>query len=222
MAAQPVATMARAGHTSRSPKPTPGRQQSPDAWAGRRFLPIPAQTARWQLAGRVDLCMDRATIIERSWRPRAASGSGTAAANGRPEGTPVEGNIHDFPSQAGGKAIPYGIYDVANDEGWVSVGIDHDTSQLAAASILAWWENLGQQRFPDARTLTITADCGGSNGNRTRLWKTELQAFADRTGLAITVCHFPTRHLEVEHIEHRLFSCIGINWRGRPLEHTRP
>jgi Rhodopirellula transposase DDE domain len=108
-----------------------------------------------------------------------------------PAGKPVEVNTHDFPSQAEGKAIPYGIYDLANDEGWVSVGIDHDTSKFAAASILAWWESLGQKRFPEATTLTITADCGRSNGNRTRLWKTELQRLADHTGLSITVCHFP-------------------------------
>jgi hypothetical protein len=134
-----------------------------------------------------------------------------------PSGTPVEVNTHDFPSQAEGKAIPYGIYDLTNDEGWVSVGIDHDTSQFAAASILAWWENLGQQRFPDASTLTITADCGGSNGNRTRLWKTELQRLADHTGLAITVCHFPPGTSKWNKIEHRLFSYISINWRGKPL-----
>jgi hypothetical protein len=134
-----------------------------------------------------------------------------------PAGKPVEVNTHDFPSQAEGKAIPYGIYDLANDEGWVSVGIDHDTSQFAAASILAWWENLGQERFPEASTLTITADCGGSNGNRTRLWKTELQRLADHTGLSITVCHFPPGTSKWNKIEHRLFSYISINWRGKPL-----
>ena len=134
-----------------------------------------------------------------------------------PAGVPVEVNTHDFPSQADGKAIPYGIYDLANDEGWVSVGIDHDTSQFAATSILAWWENLGQRRFPNASTLTITADCGGSNSNRTRLWKTELQRLADRTGLQISVCHFPPGTSKWNKIEHRLFSYISINWRGKPL-----
>jgi Rhodopirellula transposase DDE domain len=134
-----------------------------------------------------------------------------------PAGAPVEVNTHDFPSQAEGKAIPYGIYDLAHDEGWVSVGIDHDTSQFAASSILAWWENLGQQRCPNATTLTITADCGGSNGNRTRLWKTELQRLADHTGLKITVCHFPPGTSKWNKIEHRLFSYISINWRGKPL-----
>jgi transposase len=134
-----------------------------------------------------------------------------------PAGEPVEVNTHDFPSQAEGRAIPYGIYDLANDEGWVSVGIDHDTAQFAASSILAWWEHLGEQRFPKAKTLTITADCGGSNGNRTRLWKTELQRLADHTGLQITVRHFPPGTSKWNKIEHRLFSYISINWRGKPL-----
>ena len=134
-----------------------------------------------------------------------------------PAGAPIEVNTHDFPSQSQGRAIPYGIYDLAHDEGWVAVGIDHDTSQFAAASIRAWWQHLGAQRFPDATTLTITADCGGSNGNRTRLWKTELQQLADDTGLAIRVCHFPPGTSKWNKIEHRLFSYISINWRGKPL-----
>jgi hypothetical protein len=104
---------------------------------------------------------------------------------------PVEVNTHAFPTQADGKAIRCGIYDLTNDEGWVSVGIDHDTNQFAGASILAWLEILGQHRFPADRTVTITADCGGSKANCTRLWKTELQRLADRTGLRITVRHFP-------------------------------
>jgi transposase len=134
-----------------------------------------------------------------------------------PAATPIEVNTHDFPSQAHGRAIPYGVYDIANNEGWVSVGIDHDTAAFAAASIRSWWEHLGAERFPDARTLTITADCGGSNGNRTRLWKTELQRLADQTGLAITVCHFPPGTSKWNKIEHRLFSFISLNWRAKPL-----
>jgi transposase len=109
----------------------------------------------------------------------------------RPEGSPELVRTHDFKDKELGKAIPYGIYDLANDEGWVTVGIDHDTAQFAVASIKGWWEHLGKQRFPAASTLTITADCGGSNGNRTKLWKTELQKLADQTGLRIQVCHFP-------------------------------
>ena len=99
----------------------------------------------------------------------------------------------------------------------MSVGIDHDTAQFAAASIQSWWEHLGRQRFPAATTLTITADCGGSNGNRTRLWKTELQRLADHTGLTVRVCHFPPATSKWNEIEHRLFSFISQNWRGKPL-----
>ena len=135
----------------------------------------------------------------------------------RPQGTPELVRTHDFKDKQLGKAIPYGIYDLANDEGWVTVGIDHDTAQFAVASIKGWWEHLGTQRFPDATMLTITADCGGSNGNRTKLWKTELQKLADETGLQIQVCHFPPGTSKWNKIEHRLFSFISRNWRARPL-----
>jgi transposase len=135
----------------------------------------------------------------------------------RPKGTPQLVRTHDFKDKQLGKAIPYGVYDVANNEGWVSVGIDHDTAAFAVASIQGWWEELGRERFPNATTLTITADCGGSNGNRTRLWKTELQRLADQTGLAIAVCHFPPGTSKWNKIEHRLFSFISINWRAKPL-----
>jgi hypothetical protein len=135
----------------------------------------------------------------------------------RPQGSPELVRTHDFKDKQLGKAIPYGVYDVTNNEGWVSVGIDHDTAQFAVASIQSWWEHLGQERFPTARTLTITADCGGSNGNRTRLWKLELQRLADQTGLEIHVCHFPPGTSKWNKIEHRLFSFISINWRAKPL-----
>ncbi len=108
-----------------------------------------------------------------------------------PKGRPVEVRTHDFKDKKLGHAIPYGILDLIRDEGWVNVGIDSNTAQFAAASIQAWWEQLGSKRYPQAKTLTITADCGGSNGNRLRLWKTELQRLADTTGLTIEVCHFP-------------------------------
>ncbi len=126
-------------------------------------------------------------------------------------------NTHDFPSMADGKAIPYGIYDIARDSGFVSVGITRDTAQFSVAAIGSWWDQLGRVRYPDATSLTLTADCGGSNGNRTRLWKTELQAFADRTGLAIGVCHFPPGTSKWNKVEHRLFSFISKNWRGKTL-----
>ena len=135
-----------------------------------------------------------------------------------PKGEPVQVRTHDFKDPELGKAIPYGIYDLAHNEGWVSVGVDHDTAQFAVASIQSWWEHLGRTRFPSATTLTITADCGGSNGNRTRLWKTELQRLADATGLTVRVCHLPPATSKWNRIEHRLFSFITLNWRGKPLE----
>ncbi len=132
-------------------------------------------------------------------------------------GQPVCVNTHDFPSHAKGKAIPYGVYDLARNEGWVSVGVSRDTAQFAVASIAAWWEQLGQAAYPDARSLTITADSGGSNSARGRLWKVELQKLSDRIGLQIAVCHFPRGTSKWNKIEHRLFSFIGHNWRGKPL-----
>ena len=145
---------------------------------------------------------------------------GTYKAVGReyePGGRPVQVNTHDFPDKKLGKAVPYGIYDIAGNEGFVSVGISADTAQFSVASILAWWQHLGQTRYPDASRLTINADCGGSNSYRTRLWKTELQSLADATGLSIEVCHFPPGTSKWNKIEHRLFSQIAQNWRGQPL-----
>ena len=135
----------------------------------------------------------------------------------RPTGDPVEVLTHDFPSDASGRAIPFGVYDIGEDSGLVNVGIDRETAQLAVNSIRAWWEQLGSERYPEARTLRITADCGGGNGNRTKLWKTELQRLADETGLAISVCHFPPGTSKWNRIEHRLWSFISKNWRGEPL-----
>ena len=134
-----------------------------------------------------------------------------------PTGKPILVNTHDFIDQELGKAIPYGIYDVGRDEGWVSVGICADTAQFAVAAIRSWWENLGRKRYPKAGTLTITADCGGSNSYRTRLWKLELQHLADQTGLTIRVMHYPPGTSKWNKIEHRLFSYISINWRAKPL-----
>jgi Rhodopirellula transposase DDE domain len=131
-------------------------------------------------------------------------------------GDPVRVSTHDFPSQAIGKAIPLGVYDIAFNEGFINVGITAETAQLAVASIRAWWQDLGSERYPAASALQITADCGGGNGNRTRLWKTELQKLADETGLQIRVCHFPPGTSKWNKIEHRLFCHISQTWRGRP------
>jgi hypothetical protein len=135
----------------------------------------------------------------------------------RPRGRPVEVRTKDFTDKALGKVNPYGVYDIASDEGWVSVGIDADTAEFAVASIRSWWEHLGKARYPDATTLTITADCGGSNGHRLRLWKVQLQRLADQTGLEISVFHFPPGTSKWNKIGHRLFSFIARNWRGQPL-----
>ena len=135
----------------------------------------------------------------------------------RPKGTPEPVRVHDFLIPEQGKAIPYGVYDLHRNEGWVSVGIDHDTASLAVNAIRSWWKRMGRPAYPGASSLLITADAGGSNGPRVRLWKWELQRFANRTGLSITVCHFPPGTSKWNKIEHRLFSHIATNWRGKPL-----
>lgn len=126
-------------------------------------------------------------------------------------------NVYDYLSQADGKAIPYGIYDVVHNQGFVNVGIDHDTAQFAVESIQRWWQQVGKTLYPEKTHLLITADGGGSNGSRLRLWKRELQRLANETGLSITVCHFPPGTSKWNKIEHRLFSYISMNWRGKPL-----
>jgi len=135
----------------------------------------------------------------------------------RPKGQPEEVLVHDFLDKKLGKAIPYGIYDLTENEGWVSVGIDHDTAQFAAEAIGRWWRKMGVQRYPEATELLIMADGGGSNGSRSRLWKVALQGLADELGLTIRVCHFPPGTSKWNKIEHRMFCHITQNWRGRPL-----
>ena len=135
----------------------------------------------------------------------------------RPKGDPQRVKVHDFPDPQFGKAIPYGVYDLASNEGWVSVGIDHDTARFAAASIRRWWQEMGQQRFPKARRLLVTADGGGSNSSRNRLWKVALQELANELHLRLEICHFPPGTSKWNKIEHRLFCFITKNWRGRPL-----
>jgi hypothetical protein len=132
----------------------------------------------------------------------------------RPKGQPELVSMHDFGKD---KDVPYGVYDMARDAGWVNVGTDHDTAAFAVESIRQWWQTMGQACYPQARRLLITADSGGSNGARVRLWKLELQKFADQTGLEIAICHFPPGTSKWNKIEHRLFSFITQNWRGKPL-----
>ena len=139
----------------------------------------------------------------------------------RPAGSPEPVRVHDFIDPKLGRAAPYGVYDIADDKGWVSVGVDHDTAAFAVNTIRSWWMTMGRSRYPHAHTLTITADGGGSNGSRVRLWKLELQKLADELGLTIVVVHLPPGTSKWNKIEHRLFSFISRNWRGRPLTDYR-
>jgi len=134
-----------------------------------------------------------------------------------PAGEPVDVNVHDFADPGLGKVAPYGVYDLALNNGWVSVGIDHDTAEFACETIRRWWRKMGMASYPQAKELLILADGGGSNGSRSRLWKLALQSLADETGLALSVCHFPPGTSKWNKIEHRMFSSITENWRGQPL-----
>jgi hypothetical protein len=139
----------------------------------------------------------------------------------RPNGTPERVNIHDFIDPRLSRAVPYGVYDITNNVGWVSVGTDHDTAAFAVNAIRRWWRTMGRKRHPNAKRLMITADASGSNGYRVRLWKVELQRLADELKLPITVCHLPHGTRKWNKIKHRLFSFITINWRGKPLRSYR-
>lgn len=150
--------------------------------------------------------------------------NGTKANGGRewqPKGRPERVDVHDFPDSEVPKAIPYGVYDIGGNEGWMSVGSDHDTAAFAVNAIGRWWQTMGAERYPQATTLMVTADAGGSNSYRNRLWKAELARLAAETGLTITVCHYPPGTSKWNKVEHRLFSFITRNWRGRPLTSYR-
>ena len=134
-----------------------------------------------------------------------------------PQGKPVDVKVYDFIDKKLGKAIPYGVYDITKNEGFVSVGVDHDTAEFAVETIRRWWNNIGQKSYPDAKNLYITADGGGSNASRNRLWKKELQKLADETNISISVSHYPPGTSKWNKIEHRMFSHISMNWRGKPL-----
>jgi len=140
-----------------------------------------------------------------------------AGSDYRPAGCPDTVNVHDFMDKELGKVVPHGVYDLAANAGWVTVGIDHDTAEFAVNSIRFWWQNMGRERYPNATRLMITADGGGSNASRSRLWKCQLQQFCNETGLQVTVCHYPPGTSKWNKIEHRLFCHITQNWRGRPL-----
>jgi transposase len=164
-------------------------------------------------------CLDRGVpVISVDTKKKELVGNfKNAGREWQPEGEPDLVDVHDFPSDAVGKAIPYGVYDLAANDGFVSVGIDHDTPVFAATTIEAWWKLVGCKRYPDARELFINADAGGSNSYRSHVWKFELQRIADKLDLSIHVSHFPPGTSKWNKVEHRLFSFISINWRGRPL-----
>ena len=200
--------LAAAGYSLQGNRKTREGPSHPDRDAQFRY--INRQVRRVQATGQPVISVDtkKKELVGdfknagRTWRPR-----------GRP--TPVR--VHDFLIPARGKAIPYGVYDLTRNAGWVSVGIDHDTATFAVRTIGRWWQRMGRPRYPRARTLLITADAGGSNGARVRLWKWELQRWANRTGVTLTVCHLPPGTSKWNKIEHRLFSYISTNWRGQPL-----
>lgn len=184
---------------------------------GRQHPDRDLQFRRINMVARQAL-QDRQPIISIDCKKKELVGDfKNAGREWRPKGEPELVRVHDFKDKQLGKAIPYGLYDIAADQGWVNVGIDHDTAQFAVNSIRGWWEHLGQRSYPKAKRLQITADCGGSNGNRIRLWKVELQTLAQETGLEIHVCHLPPGTSKWNRIEHRLFSYITMNWRGKPL-----
>jgi hypothetical protein len=204
-----VATLLHAaGYSLQANRKTREGSRHPDRNAQFEF--INASVARFVLA-------DQPAISVDTKKKELVGDFKNGGREWRPVGDPEEVRVHDFLDKTLGKAIPYGVYDMVHNQGWVSVGIDHDTARFAANSIRRWWYEMGQGRFPRASELLITADGGGSNGTRNRLWEVSLQALADELGLTLLVCHFPPGTSKWNKIEHRLFSFITQNWRGRPL-----
>jgi hypothetical protein len=200
--------LAGAGYSLQANRKTREGPSHPDRDAQFRY--INQQVRRVQVAGQPVISVD-------TKKKELVGDFKNAGRQWRPQGEPTLVRMHDFLIPARGKAIPYGVYDLTRNAGWVGVGIDHDTATFAVRTIGRWWRRMGQPRYRRARSLLITADAGGSNGARVRLWKWELQELADRTGLAITVCHLPPGTSKWNKIEHRLFSYISSNWRGQPL-----
>ncbi len=196
------------GYSLQANQKTREGPQHPDRDAQFRY--IAAQVRRFQQQGQPTISVD-------TKKKELVGDFKNAGRAWRPADTPEPVRVHDFLIPAQGKAIPYGVYDLHRNEGWVSVGIDHDTASFAVHTIRRWWKLMGRAAYAGANSLLITADAGGSNGSRLRLWKWELQQFATRSGLSIAVCHFPPGTSKWNKIEHRLFSHIAMNWRGQPL-----
>ena len=203
-----AALLRRDGYSLQANRKTREGASHPDRDA--QFLYISRQVGRCQKAGQPVVSVD-------TKKKELVGDFKNGGVEWQPQGEPEKVRVHDFPDKELGKAIPYGVYDVTSNAGWVSVGIDHDTARFAVASLRRWWAEMGQRRFPRAAELLITADGGGSNSPRNRLWKVALQALADETGLRLRVCHFPPGTSKWNKIEHRLFCHITRNWRGRPL-----
>lgn len=202
------ALLHQAGYSLQANQKAKEGKQHPDRNA--QFEYIYAEIRRQQSAGQPAISVD-------TKKKELVGNFKNAGREWRPQGKPQRVKVHDFLQPAKGKAIPYGVYDLTKNEGWVSVGIDHDTAAFAVNSIRRWWKTMGRRVYPRARTLLITADSGGRNGARTRLWKWELQKLATETSLSIFVRHLPPGTSKWNKIEHRLFSFISKNWRGRPL-----
>jgi hypothetical protein len=200
--------LSAAGYSLQANRKTREGPPHPDRDA--QFRHITAQVRHFQAAGQPVISVD-------TKKKELVGDFKNAGRTWRPLGQAEAVRVHDFLIPAQGKAVPYGVYDLTRNAGWVSVGIDHDTASFAVRTIGRWWQKMGRPRYRRARTLLITADAGGSNGARLRLWKWELQQLANRTGLTITTCHFPPGTSKWNTIEHRLFSYISRNWRGQPL-----
>lgn len=209
VSARTVATLlAAAGYSLQANRKTREGKNHPDRNA--QFEQINAQVQRLQKRGQPVVSID-------TKKKENVGNFKNPGQEWRPQDDPQPVRVHDFKIKALGKAIPHGVYDMTNNQGWVSVGIDHDTAHFAANSIRQWWERMGQPRFPRASELMITADGGGSNNYRSRLWKVALQELANQLGFKLKVCHFPPGTSKWNKIEHRLFSYITSNWRGQPL-----
>jgi hypothetical protein len=197
-----------AGYSLQANRKTREGNQHPDRNAQFEF--INAQATRFQKRGQPVISVD-------TKKKELVGDFKNPGSEWHRESEPESVRVHDFPDEELGKAIPYGVYDVTHNQGWVSVGIDHDTAYFATASILRWWQEMGTARFPRVKELLITADGGGSNSYRTRLWKVALQELANEVGFPVTVSHFPPGTSKWNKVEHRLFSFITQNWRGKPL-----
>ena len=200
--------LAAAGYSLQGNRKTREGPSHPDRDAQFRY--INQQVRRFQAATQPVISVD-------TKKKELVGDFKNAGRQWRPKGQPEPVRVHDFLIPTLGKAIPYGVYDLTRNAGWVSVGVDHDTAAFAVRTIGRWWHKMGRPRYPRARSVLITADAGGSNGARLRLWKWELQRLASRTRLAITVCHLPPGTSKWNKIEHRLFSYISTTWRGQPL-----